>query len=621
MATSFMGKYLLADLGAGTATSFTIPEDMRAELVGGKGIGAKLLYDLVPKGADPLGPDNVVMFMAGALTGTGAPAMRGCAMAKSPLTGTFCDSYFGGHFSPEIKYAGYDGIVIKGRSEKPVYLWVDDERVEFRDASELWGQDALSANLEIKDELGDASVKVASIGPAGENLVRYALVSCEYNRQAGRGGIGAVMGSKNLKAVALRGSFPVKVADFERFQKAIAKARSELTEEAVGSFTRDGTAGAVAFSNAVGYLPTRNFQDGVFEKADRIGEKDQREKLWLRDLACAGCPVRCGKMGKVKRGRYKGTVSDAVEYELLGLLGSNLGVGDIGAVTKMAELCDRLGLDGISAGAALGFAMEAFEKGVVTQDDTGGLELAFGNEQAAIAMLEKIARRDGELASLLGEGVKRASEKLGRGSEEYAVHVKGQECPAWGVRGTPAMGLAQATSDRGACHQRAWPIAIELGGKWQGDKFDKLGTEMKAEIVTHLQNYLAGLDTLVKCDFAQWGIQGDTYRELLAAGAGIELSEAELLELGERVWSLGRLFNLREGFTRADDTLPRRFMEEPLPSGPSKGHRIGADDLNKMLDRYYELRGWDGEGRPTAETLERLGLALIVETPIIKKED
>jgi len=321
MATSYMNGLLMVDLEKEAAAVKEITPRVRELLVGGKGVGAKILHDLVPQGADPLGPDNVLAFMTGPLTGTRAPAMRGCAIARSPLTGTFSDSYFGGHFAPEIKYAGYDGIVITGAAKRPVYLWIDDGCVKFMDASSLKGLDALETNRRIKEELGDESVKVASIGPAGEALVRYALISCEYNRQAGRGGMGAVMGSKGLKAVAVRGTRPVMVKDLDAFNAAVDKARGELTEKAVGSFTKDGTAGASAFSNAMGFFPTRNFQDGVFDQAAGIMADAQRDKLWRRDLACHGCPIRCGKVGALKSGKYKGVVSDIVEYELLAMLG------------------------------------------------------------------------------------------------------------------------------------------------------------------------------------------------------------------------------------------------------------------------------------------------------------
>ncbi|GAB4271278.1 MAG: aldehyde ferredoxin oxidoreductase [Deferrisomatales bacterium] len=611
----YMGKLLSVDLGTGTVETREVSEGLLRTFVGGKGLGARLLYEWLPAGCDPLGDDNVLMFLTGPLTGTQAPAMRGCVVTKSPLTGTFLDSYYGGHFSPEIKYAGYDGIVIRGRAARPVYLWVDDDRVELRDATHLAGLDTVQTNWAIKDELGDASVKVACIGPAGEQGVRYALVSCEYNRQAGRGGAGTVMGAKRLKAVAVRGTRLVRVGDPEAFGAAVAKAYGELNEETTGAFTAEGTAGSIPFANEAGLLPVRNYQDGVFDEADGLGAGAQVEALWERDVACAGCPIRCSKTGRLRGGRHAGTTSDAVEYENLAMLGSNLGISDIRAVTRLAERCDALGLDGMSTGGAIGFAMEAYERGVLGTSDAEGRELRFGDAEAAAYLVEAIAFGRGRLGKLLGQGVKRAAEELGGEAGSFAVHIKGLECPAWGPRSVPGMALALATADRGGCHQRAFPILYEVGGQWKGEPVDRLGLTHKGEIVAHLQNYLAALDTLVKCDFAQYGIQEDTYRALLAAATGMELSREGLLELGERVWNMVRLFNIREGFARKDDTLPRRFLTEPLPSGPYKGTVVREQDLQALLDDYYRVRGWDADARPLPETLDRLGLGELVDAP------
>lgn len=606
--TSYMGKLLLVDLTRRESSALEIHPDLKQTFVGGKGLGARLLYDLLPPGCDPLGPENIIMFMSGPLTGTLAPAMRGCVITKSPLTGTFLDSYYGGHLSPEIKYAGYDGIVIRGKAEPPVYLWIDDGEVEFKDASHLWGLDTFATNHQIKNDLDDSTIKVACIGPAGENLVRFALISCEYNRQAGRGGSGAVMGSKNLKAIAIRGTHSVEVRDMDAFREAVKKAYSEMNEETTGSFTLYGTPGSIPFANEEGLLPFRNFHDGTFDKADAIGPEAQIKHLWQRDVACAGCPIRCSKMGKIRTGKFGGTVSDTMEYELLGLLGSNLDIGNIKALIHLANRCDALGLDGMSTGVVLGFAMEAFEKGLIDSSEADGHDLRFGSVEAADYLVETIATRKGSLGRLLGEGVKRAAEQLGGAAEAFAMHIKGLESPAFDPRSVPGMGLALATADRGGCHQRGFPLLHEIDGKWQDVPIERYSLERKAEIVVHVQNYLTALDTLVKCDFAQYGIQEDTYRQMLAGATGMELSMEDLLSLGEKVWNMVKLFNIREGFERKDDTLPKRFMTEPLPSGPGKGHKIPKEDLDKLLDDYYRLRGWDSSGKPKPETLDRLGL-------------
>ncbi len=606
--TSFMGKLLFIDLTRQESAPVDFSPGLKDAFVGGKGLGARLLYDLIPAGCDPLGQENVLMFMAGPLTGTLAPAMRGCVVTKSPLTGTFLDSFYGGYFSQEIKYAGYDALVIRGKAEHPVYLWIEDDKVEFKDASHLWGQDTFATNQKIKAELGDTSVKVACIGPAGENLVKYALISLEYNRQAGRGGSGAVMGSKSLKAIALCGTQTVKIQDMDSFQKAVKKSYGEMNEDTTGAFTVGGTASSIPFANEEGLLPYRNYKEGTFEKADAIGPEAQLKHLWQRDVACAGCPIRCSKVGKIRTGRFKGTVSDAVEYELLGLLGSNLNIDNIKALIHLASRCDALGMDGMSAGGVIGFAMEAFEKGLIDSSDADGHELRFGSVDAADYLIDIIATRKGRLGKLLGEGVKSAAEQLGSVAETFAVQIKGLESPAFDPRSVPGMGLALATADRGGCHQRGFPLLYEVGGEWQEEALERYSLEGKAKIVVHLQNYLAALDTFITCDFARYGIQEDTYLKIFAGATGVELSSEDLMHLGARVWNMVKLFNIREGFERKDDTLPKRFMTEPLPGEPGKGRLISKEDLDVLLDEYYRLRGWDAHGKPTPETLEQLGL-------------
>lgn len=610
MSNSYMGNLLHVDLTTGACKSVPLDPEHVELYVGGKGFGAKILYDLLPPGCDPLSPENILMFMPGPLTGTLAPAMRGCVITKSPLTGTFVDSYFGGHFSHEIRYTGFDGIVITGAAEKPSYLWVCDGAAEIRDAAHLWGLDTFSTTEQIKKDVKNRTVKTACIGPAGEKMVSYALVNCEYNRHAGRGGTGAVMGSKNLKAVTLYGSKTIRVHDPVAFQNAVNQAYQELKdEEAITAFNLDGTAASIDFANDEFLLPTRNYYDGVFEGASGLNAVSQNKRFWLRNVACASCPIACSKIGTIRRGRHRGLVSDVVEYETAAMMGSNLGISDIREVAYLVKKCDALGLDGMSAGGVIGFAMEAFQKGMITTADTEGVNIAFGDPDAADYLLEIIASRKKGLGDLLAAGVKKAAAAMGDPASDFAVHIKGLECPAWGPRTVPGMALALATADRGGCHQRAFPINYEIGGEWNGEAVDRLGLDDKGGMVAHLQNYLAGLDTLVKCDFAQYGIQGETYCRMLEAATGREWSLNGLVLLGERVWNQVRLFNLREGFSRGDDTLPRRFMEEPLPSGPHKGHMITRDILDHLLDDYYAARGWNREGIPTAARLEQLSIS------------
>lgn len=604
----YMGKLLYIDLTSGTSSEIKLDKRLAEDFVGGKGFGAKILYDLLPAGCDPLSSQNILMFMPGPLTGTIAPAMRGCVVTKSPLTGTFADSYFGGHFAQEIRYCGYDGIIITGAAAEPSYIWIDNGTVEIRSAEGIWGLDTFATVEVIREELGDETVKTACIGPAGEKMVSFALINCEFNRHAGRAGTGAVMGSKNLKAVVLRGSKAVVPDDSRAFTAAIDQAYSELAgDETIASFTTDGTAASIDFANDEQLLPTHNYYDGSFEGASGLNAEAQRKHFWLRNVACAGCPIACGKVGLVKTGRHKGLVSDVVEYETASMIGSNLGLSNIREVAYLVKKCDALGLDGMSAGGVAGFAIEAFQKGLITTGETGGLELKFGDTASADFLLDAIASREG-IGDLLAGGVKRAAEKLGGEADAFAVHVKGLESPAWGPRSVPGMGLALATADRGGCHQRAFPILYECGGEWEGVPVERLALKGKGKIVAHLQNYLAGLDTFVKCDFGTYGIKDETYARMLAAATGKPWDTEKLMQLGERVWNQIRLFNLREGFTRADDTLPKRFTEEPLPEGPYAGALITLQDLDQLLDEYYAVRGWDSEGKPGEDKLKNLGL-------------
>lgn len=608
MADGYMGRFLFVDLTAGRKRVVDIPRWLKDEFTGGKGFTAKLLYDLNPAGVNPLSPENILMFMTGPLTSTAAPSMRACVATKSPATGTYLDSFFGGRFGPEIKYAGYDGIVITGRSPDPVYLWINDENIEFRSAEKIWGSNALEANELIKKDLGEPEARIATIGQAGENQVLFALISCEYNRQAGRGGAGAVMGSKNLKAIAVKGSQIVRVNDLEGFRRAYKTGLEEIkASEACSALTDSGTSYAVPWSSEVGTLPYRNYYDQVDEQADKIGDYGQRKHLFLGKAACFGCPIRCSQMGAVRTGEYKHFVTDIVEYETAGMMGSNLDIHDARAVAYLAKLCDEYGIDTISAGGVIGFAFEACQKGVIAEPS--GVKLDFGSVKGAEYIIKAVAFREGELGRLLAEGVKRAGEMLGKNTEDYAVHVKGLECPAWGPRGTPGMGLAYMTADRGACHQRGFMIGYEVGGeKYEGLPVDPYTLEKKAEMLKGLQDYVAGTDALVKCDFGSFGVSAESYAKMLNAATGSTVDADYFNLLGERIWNQTRLFNLREGLTAEDDRLPKRFVNEALPGGPHRGKRISEEDMKYMREDYYRVRGWDRQGRPTAETLERLGL-------------
>jgi aldehyde:ferredoxin oxidoreductase len=609
MNDGYMGHFLVADLTNRRSWKVPVPTSLKADFVGGKGFGAKLLYDLTPMGTDPLGAENVIMFMTGPLTATAAPSMRACVITKSPLTGIYLDSFFGGRFGPEIKYAGYDGLIILGRAVRPTYLWISDDRVEFRPAKEIWGSDALTANELVKKDLSAPEAQVVTIGQAGENLVKFALISCEHNRQAGRGGAGAVMGSKNLKAIAVSGNRSVRVCHSDEFFTACDSANKDIQASATcEALTYSGTSNAVPWSNTVGLLPFRNHFDQVYKNADRLGDEGQRKHLFLGKAACFGCPIRCSQMGAVRTGKYAHLITDIVEYESAALMGSNLDIHDVRAVAHLVKMCDAYGLDSMSTGSVIGFAFEAVQRGIIKQPRK--VDLSFGSVAGAEYLINSITTQENDLGRLLGQGVKRAAQQLGGDSQDFALHVKGMELPGWAPRGTPGMGLAYMTADRGACHQRGFMVGYELGGReYKGKIVDTYGLSQKAEILKVEQDYLSGLDTLVKCDFGAFGISPENYSFMFNSATGRSIDSQFFNVIGERIWNQTRLFNLREGLTVSQERLPNRIVKEPLPSGPHKGRRISEADMGFMLKEYYNLRGWDHNGKPKEDKLNSLGLA------------
>lgn len=602
MVGGYVGKILRVDLSNGKISSEDLNEEWTRMFIGGKGLGAKYLFEEAKPKVDPLSPDNVLILMTGPLVGTTAPcAPKYAIYTKSPLTNAFLDSYIGGYLGAELKFAGFDGVILKGKAEKPVYLWINDGKAEIRDAVKLWGLDIHETEKRIREELKDTDVKVAAIGPAGENLARIACITVDLYRHAGRGGGGAVMGSKNLKAIAVRGHQGVSVPNIEEFielTKEITK-NDVLTEENIWAKT-DGTPGFLQMVQEGGVMPTKNFHMGVFEHASEIDSDALKKKIFVRRRACYGCPLGCGNITQVKKGPFAGTVVEGPEYETLAIAGANCYIYSLEAIAHFNLLCDKLGLDTISTGDAVAFAMECYENGIVTKEDTGGLDLSFGNVEAYVEMPKLIAYRKA-IGDVLAEGVKRAAQKLGKGSEHFTVEVKGLEYPGYDPRGSIGMALAYATSDRGACHLRAWPAASEVFGD-----VDPFTTEGKAQMVIDDQNLYCAKWSLVVCDFYAIGYKN--IARLASAATGWNLGVDDMKVIGERVWNLIKLFNIREGFKRKDDTLPFRISNAPLKGGRADGHLVNPKDFSKMLDEYYRLRGWDSQGRPTEEKLKALGL-------------
>lgn len=598
-----MGNILRVNLS--TAKIKTEPLDSLPvrDFIGGKGIGAWILYNEVRPRIDPLSPSNKLILATGPLTGLGPAMAKYAVVTKSPLSNTFLDTLSGGYFGPELKFAGYDIVVIEGRAAKLVYLRINDGSVELKDATHLSGIDTFETEKVVRDELGDRKAKVASIGPAGENGVRFACISNDFGRQAGRGGAGAVMGSKNLKAIAVRGTGDISVAQPDAYKKALEEFLTTIrTSQESKTRTRYGTWGSVEFSNELGLLPTMNFQTTFFGKARNIEAEAIRSKIFAKNKGCYRCPIGCGKICEIKEGPYAGTVIEGPEYETIGLLGSNCGVDSIEVIAKANELCDRFGMDTISAGNVIGFSMECYERGVLTKDDTGGIELAFGNSDAILQTLPKIAHREA-IGNILANGVKRAAEKIGKGAESFAVHTKGLEYPAWDPRGAVGMALSYATSDIGAAHTRAWTISTET------KQMDRFSIKGKAELVKKIQDPRSVIHSLLLCTISPFGFSDGV--KMFSAVTGMDVSENQLVKIGERIFNLTKAFNVREGFARKDDSLPKRLLE-PVLTGPIEGHYIEPRSFEKMLDEYYDLREWDSEGKPTREKLVELGLRDVI---------
>lgn len=570
--------------------------DWLALYLGGRGLGIRYVYEEVPPRANALGPENKVVIATGPLTGTVAPLSgRFAVVTKSPKTGTINDNYVGGSFGPELKYAGYDAIIVEGVSEKPVYLYVSDGAVEVRDASHLWGMKVREAMGELRKEHG-SNVKTMVIGPAGERLSLISSVHVDEYFVAARGGIGAVFGSKKLKGVVVKAEErKLELPNPGRFRETITRLMKEsvLTETNLWAKT-DGTPIIVDLSNNVGALPHLNFREGYYEYAKFINTDVVKQKLHAR-FACHSCPLACKRKINTRRGVIK-----APEYETIGMMGSNLALKDMDELAYAAEVADNLGLDTISLGNLLAFVLELKERGIISKEEIG-FDVDWGDAEGIVKLVEAIGYRQG-FGDVIADGVARAAERIGRGSEKYAMQIKGSEIPAYDPRGSWGMALAYATSDRGACHLRAWTIASEAFGNIPPHTY-----EGKAKLTKDLQDLNSVKWSLIICDF--WVLGFQEIADLLSAAMDRDFTVANVQEIGERIWNLARMFNLREGFTRKDDYPPSRFFDEPHTKGPTAGIRLDREGYERALDEYYDLRGWDREGRPSKETLERLGLA------------
>ncbi|MFH1134847.1 MAG: aldehyde ferredoxin oxidoreductase family protein [Pseudomonadota bacterium] len=608
------GNVLRIDLSKPLVTVENLNRRIAVDFLGARGLGVKYLYDEIDPAVDALSPRNKLLFVTGPLTGTGAPGgSRYMVVTKGPLTGAIAHSSAGGPLAMAIKMAGYDLIILEGKSRRPVYIYIDDDRVEVRDAEQLWGKSTTETEREVIAQT-HPDAKAACIGPAGEHQVLFACVMSDMGRAAGRSGVGAVMGSKNLKALVVHGTKGVKVADKTAFWSAMRDAYKKLDTPGTEHFHQVGTPGVLSLVKELGIIPTRNFKYGTNSEWQKLSGERLASTISTRKnmgLACPGCPVGCGRVTRVTNPKY---ASQGVgpEYETIGLFGSSCGVNDLDVVSKAGFICNEMGMDTITAGSTIACAMELYEEGHLPLKDAG-LPLNFGNAEAVIQLVNDMAYRRG-FGNVLADGAFRTASRYGH--PEYFMGSKKLEFPSYDPRGVQGMGLGYATNSRGACHIRGEVHDLSLYGVdyWRVSKdrgivgaTDPLRWDDKPELAMAVQDWFCIIDSCGMCNFMFFlGLDEDNCRALVEAAAGIDMGgQRGLMLMGERIFNQERLFNLKAGLTCRDDTLPQRMLREPMPDGPSKGMVVHLDE---MLPEYYRLRGWSPDGVPPQAKLKELGL-------------
>jgi len=610
----YAGKYLRIDLRTGQWQAVDIqPEQVDTWLLG-SGFAAMLYHDEMDPNLDPLDPGSPLLIFNGVLTGTFAPT--GCRTSfcgRSPLTGIWNEANLGGYWGAELRFAGYDGLVITGASDKPAYLWIDEQGVQVRDAAHLWGLDYFQMADRLLAET-DARARVAGIGTAGENLVKLAGIMSgpsDYVRAAARGGMGALMGSKNLKAIVVRGKQKPQYPDVGAFRQVVKEQNAFVKDTSI-AMSKLGTAGGVVATERFGNLALRNWQLGSWDEAEKVTGATIYQDYLVKHTRCFACPIGCGKEVQVEEGPYQTPRGEGIEYETIAGFAGSCQVSNAEVILLANSLCNRYGLDTISTPTAVAFAMEAYEKGLIGPADTAGLDLRFGNADAMLAMIERIACRQ-DLGDLLAEGVREAARRIGQGAEDFAAHVKGLEIAYHDPRAFVSMAVTYATNARGGCH-------LESGSYWNAfdihlpdlgypETLDRLDSSLEqVKLAYDFQNYAGVYNPLGLCKFLIKGrVGGERLSQIVNSALGWDWDTDDILTAGKRIFQLKRLINLRLGITAADDTLPKRFLTEPRPTGSAAGN---LPDMDLMLPLYYELRGWDESGAPTRERLESLGLDL-----------
>lgn len=620
MEYAFMGNILRVNLTDGIITEEGIREDWAKKFIGGGGLATKYLYEELPKGADPIGPENLLIFMNGLLTGTAsASASRYSVVAKSPLTGIWGQSNSGGTFGPALKKSGYDGIIFEGRSPEPVYLKIVDGEAILCKAKHLWGK-TVPETEDLLQEASNKNLTIASIGPAGENLVRFAAIMNDKHRAAGRCGLGAVMGAKRLKAIACAGKAPLSLADVQAFREA-AKRQIDLLDESMlkVGFDAFGTNLVSDMVNIRGGYPTRNWQESVFDQIEEVNAQALTDKVLVEGVSCFACPIACGRGTEIREGKWQGHKGEGPEYESTNMLGAMCGVSDMNAITMANYRCNEYGLDTISAGSTIAFAMECYERGIFRDDQTDGLEIKFGDADLVVNLIEKIAKREG-IGDLLAEGTMVMSKKLGQGSEHFAMHVKGLELPAYDPRAAKITGLGYVTANRGGDHMTGYiqgPTFIDVPFLLVEESRIRdpfVADPEEAEVLVDMENALTAFDAIGGCKFMGVLLTAEDIVSLVAHATGWDFEVDDFRKSGERIYNLARAFCVREGIHRDKDILPTRLMEDPLPGGPAEGMVNEREMTEMMKDAYYQIRGWDkATGIPSPEKLKELALDDLIE--------
>lgn len=619
MNNAFVGTILRVNLTTGTISTEDLNPQWARQTLGGAGLATRYLFELTAPGIDPLGPENVLIFMTGALTGTpSASASRYSVVAKSPQTGFWGQSNSGGFFGPALKWSGFDGVIFEGVSPEPVYLLITDGGAELRKASHLWGLTVPECDDRLQAEAGHA-VTVACIGPAGEKQVRYAAIMNNKDRAAGRTGMGAVMGSKRLKAIACSGHRHIPLHDAEAFKRVIHRQREFMDESILKiGFDTFGTNMIADMVNIRGGYPVLNWQYGTFEEIENVNAQAMTDQVLVEGVSCFACPVACGRSTEIRHGKWQGAHGEGPEYETTNTLGAMCGVDDLNAITMANYRCNEYGLDTISAGASIAFAMECYQRGILTADQTGGLTLGFGDADLVVQLVEMIGRREG-IGDLLAEGTRRMAERLGGSSEHFAMQVKGLELPAYDPRAAKITGLGYVTANRGGDHMNGYiqgPTFIDIPFLIVDESSIRdpfIANPQEARVLIEMENALNVLDALGGCKFMGVLLSANEIVDLVQAATGWDFDLEEFRTCGDRLQTMARAYCAREGLRREQDTLPGRLMHDPLPDGPAQGMVLDRTSLEKMKDAYYELRGWDvATGVPTPVKLRELDLDYLI---------